>query len=192
MIWRRAPIIPSGDAPVRHEGELVAAVRRFQQRHGLEPDGVIGWATLEQLEVSPAARVRQIELTLERLRWTPLLKGAAHDRHQPARVHAARLRGHGDGRVSVSLNPGSSSACARHRTPLFDEDMRFIEFSPYWNVPPSIARAETIPGSGAIRAIFDRMGFEFVGSDGSVERSLSAQASMPCWPARCAYASARS
>ena len=31
------------------------------------------------------------------------------------------------------------------RTPLFDEDMRFIEFSPYWNVPPSIARGETVP-----------------------------------------------
>ncbi len=29
------------------------------------------------------------------------------------------------------------------RTPLFDEDMRYIEFSPYWNVPPSIARGET-------------------------------------------------
>ena len=65
------------------------------------------------------------------------------------------LRGHGDGRVSVSLNPGSSSARRSTRARrLFDEDMRFIEFSPYWNVPPSIVpRRDRARGSGAIQAI---------------------------------------
>ena len=157
-----------------YEGELLAAVRRFQQRHGLEQDGVIGWATLEQLEVSPAGRVRQIELTLERLRWTPLLKAR---RMIVINLPEFMLRAYevtGDGRVSVSLESRVIVGKALDtRTPLFDEDMRFIEFSPYWNVPPSIARAETVPRLRRDPGYFDRMGFEFVGSDGRVERSLS-------------------
>jgi murein L,D-transpeptidase YcbB/YkuD len=64
--------LPVGSTlPARYEGALVAGVEAFQQRHGLTPDGVIGKATLEALAVTPAARVRQLELALERLRWTP-------------------------------------------------------------------------------------------------------------------------
>jgi murein L,D-transpeptidase YcbB/YkuD len=59
------------------------------------------------------------------------------------------------------------------RTPLFDEAMRFIEFSPYWNVPPSIARAELVPRLRRDPAYFDREGFEFVGRDGQVLTTLS-------------------
>jgi L,D-transpeptidase YcbB len=59
------------------------------------------------------------------------------------------------------------------RTPLFDEDMRFIEFSPYWNVPPSIARAETVPRLRRDPAYFTQQGFEFVASSGQVVTLLS-------------------
>src|SRR5690606_18331282 len=58
--------------PALYEGLLLDAVRRFQERHGLKADGVVGRETLAALEVTPAQRVRQIELSLERLRWTPL------------------------------------------------------------------------------------------------------------------------
>jgi L,D-transpeptidase YcbB len=58
-------------------------------------------------------------------------------------------------------------------TPLFDEDMRFIEFSPYWNIPPSIARGETLPRLRRDPAYFNRQGFEFVMKDGSVSTELS-------------------
>ncbi|MFM8339807.1 MAG: peptidoglycan-binding protein, partial [Fluviibacter sp.] len=57
----------------RYQGPLVDGVKLFQKRHGLTPDGVIGKGTFEQLNTSPAARVEQIVLTMERLRWTPLM-----------------------------------------------------------------------------------------------------------------------
>ena len=38
----------------RYEGSLVAGVKAFQERHGLEADGVIGKGTLAQLAVTPA------------------------------------------------------------------------------------------------------------------------------------------
>jgi murein L,D-transpeptidase YcbB/YkuD len=59
------------------------------------------------------------------------------------------------------------------RTPIFTEDMRFIEFSPYWNVPPSIARDETVPRLRRDTAYFVEQGFEFVGRDGRVLTALS-------------------
>jgi murein L,D-transpeptidase YcbB/YkuD len=61
------------------------------------------------------------------------------------------------------------------RTPLFTEEMRFVEFQPYWNVPPSIARGELVPKLERDPAAWARDGFEFVTGDGRVVAALSAQ-----------------
>jgi murein L,D-transpeptidase YcbB/YkuD len=55
----------------RYDGLIVEGVKRFQIRHGLEPDGVLGMSTITALGVPLAWRVCQIELALERLRWLP-------------------------------------------------------------------------------------------------------------------------
>jgi hypothetical protein len=58
-----------------YSAELAQAVKRFQDRHGLDADGKLGRQTLAALNVPLAVRVRQIELSLERLRWLPDLSG---------------------------------------------------------------------------------------------------------------------
>jgi murein L,D-transpeptidase YcbB/YkuD len=158
----------------RFEGALVTGLQAFQERHGLAPDGVLGRATLQQLNVTPAARARQIELSLERLRWTPFLQGP---RMIVVNVPEFVLRAYEvrDGRIDVQLTMKVIVGKALDtRTPLFDEAMRFIEFSPYWNVPPSIARQETVPRLQRDPAYFERQGFEFVTAGGQVVTSLSA------------------
>ncbi len=157
----------------RYDGLLVEAVRQFQGRHALAVDGVIGRATLAQLQVTPAERARQIELALERLRWTPLLQGP---RMIVINIPEYVLRAYEvvDGRIRVQREMKVIVGKALDtRTPLFDEDMRFIEFSPYWNVPPSIARGETVPKLRRDPAEFDRQGYEFVAPDGQVLTTLS-------------------
>lgn len=159
-----------------YEGMLVEGMRRFQTRHGLEPDGVLGAATLAALNVTPAQRVQQMALTLERLRWTPLL-------HAPRMIvvnvpefvlRAYSLRGD---EIDLGLEMRVVVGRALDtRTPIFLEDMRSIEFSPYWNVPSSIARRETLPRLRRDPAYFTQQGFEFVTRDGAVVDSLTGEA----------------
>ena len=167
--------LPSGLLlPLRYDEPLVGAIKAFQRRHGLSADGVLSKATLAQLQVTPAARVRQIELALERLRWTPLMQGP---RMIVVNIPEFVLRAYEvqDGRIQVQEEMKIVVGKALNtRTPLFDEDMRFIEFSPYWNVPPSIARAEIVPRLRRDPGYLARQEMEFVSSGGRVDRAVSA------------------
>ena len=163
----------NGAPPARYEGRLVDAVKSFQERHGLTPDGVVGKGTLEQLNVTPEARVRQLELALERLRWTPLLQAprAIVVNIPEFRVRAYEVR---DGKVEVKVAMNIIVGNAnKTRTPIFAAEMQYVEFSPYWNVPPSIARGETLPKLRREPGYFDQQGFEFVGRDGRVVSGYS-------------------
>jgi L,D-transpeptidase YcbB len=179
MAWAGVPLLQArlaalgdgGDAlvtPARYDGALVEAVRAFQQRHGLQADGVIGRATWVALQVGLAQRVRQLELALERLRWTPLL---AAPRMVVINIPEFVLRAYdvrGE-RIAVALESRVIVGKAMDtRTPLIGELLRQIEFHPYWNVPDSIARQELIPRLRRDPAHAQREGFEFVGAAGVV------------------------
>lgn len=164
--------LPAGAVhPARYEGAAVAAIQAFQQRHGLTPDGVIGKATMTALEIAPASRVRQIELALERLRWTPHPERGVIVNVPEFMLRAYDSRaGHNTELVAMKVIVGNA---ARTPTPIFAAAMRYIEFSPYWNVPPSIARSETLPKLRRHPAYFAEQGFEFVAADGRISGQLS-------------------
>lgn len=158
--------------PPIYAGTAVVGVIAFQRRHGLEPDGVIGRETFAQLSVAPDIRVRQIERNIERLRQTEAL---AAPRMIVINVPEFMLRGYAteEGRLKLKTRMKIIVGKALDtRTPVFSEDMRYIEFSPYWNVPPSIARKETIPKLRRDPAYFDDQGFEFYGG-GKIITTLS-------------------
>ncbi len=166
--------LPTGmTPPPRYDGKLVEGIKSFQTRHGLTPDGVIGKGTLEQLNVAPEARVRQLELALERLHSTQLPDAP---RAIVVNVPEFRLRAYeirdGKAEVKATMNVIVGNA-QKTRTPLFEAEMQYVEFSPYWNVPPSIAKGETLPKLRRDPAYFDQQGFEFVGSDGRVVGGFS-------------------
>jgi murein L,D-transpeptidase YcbB/YkuD len=157
-----------------YDDALADGVRAFQRRHGLAPDGVVGSATLAALQVPPAARAQQIELTLERLRWTPVMRGP---RMVTINIPEFVLRAYDvrDGRITVRAKMKVIVGKALDtRTPLLVEQMRSIEFRPFWNVPLSIARSELVPRLRRDPGYWDREGFEFV-VDGRVVGALSTE-----------------
>ena len=130
-----------------YSGALVDAVKRFQDRHGLEDDGVIGAGTLKALNVTLAQRVQQIELAMERMRWLPKLD----DRPNVfVNVPLFRLwatdpvRGEEPLRMNVVVGQSMN-----HKTPLFVEQMEYVIFRPYWNPPRGITVKEIIPHAAA-------------------------------------------
>ncbi len=158
---------------LHYEGALRDAVKSFQMRHGLPAQGNLGRLTLAQLEVTPAVRVRQIELMLERLRWTPLLQAP---RMIVINVPEFTMRAYEVLNRKIRLQHEMKvivGTAAAARTPLFSQDLRFIEFSPFWNVPSSIARAELVPRLRKDPGFFRRDGFEFVDKSGLVTRTVS-------------------
>ena len=135
----RAP--PDG-AP--YDELLKAGIKRFQLRHGLEPDGVIGRATQAALRVPLAWRVRQIELALERLRWSP----DAHDSRSlvvniPMFELAAWERGASAGPPAIAMRVIVGKPATP--TPVITGWMRTVILRPYWNVPTSVLRGEILP-----------------------------------------------
>lgn len=143
---RLGDLPPTAGLPPRYEGELVEGVKHFQARHGLEPDGVIGRGSFTELNVPFSARVRQIELSLERLRWLRVPDGpkVVGVNIPEFRLRAFDIRG-GQVMTRFSMKIIVGQAVLAKKTPIFDEDMRTIDFKPFWNVPPSIARAELVP-----------------------------------------------
>jgi len=157
-----APLAPEESAPPAYAGALVDAVKRFQGRHGLETDGVIGAGTIKALNVTLAQRVRQIELAMERMRWLPKL-----DDRPNVFVNVPLFRMwatdpiRGDEPLRMSVVVGQS---LNHRTPLFIEQMEYVIFRPYWNPPMGITVKELIPHTRRDPSYLDREQLEIVAS----------------------------
>jgi len=148
-----------------YTGSLVAAVQQFQKRHGLAPDGRLGAQTLKQLNMPLTFRVEQLRLTLERWRWIP------YQFPQPpivVNIPEFRLRAYDNaGKVGFASNVIVGKAY-RHETPVFERNMQFVVFRPYWNVPPSIRRSEIVPAIQRDRNYVANKGYEVTTSQGAV------------------------
>jgi L,D-transpeptidase YcbB len=157
----------AGPADERYAGALVDGVRRFQRRHGLAQDGVLGRQTLAELNVSPARRVRQIELSMERLRWLPDLPPGPVI---VVNIPSFRLWAFADlpasDRPALAM-PVIVGRAVRTETPVFIGEMRHVEFSPYWNVPPSILKNELLPALARDASYLARNDMELVSTRGS-------------------------
>jgi murein L,D-transpeptidase YcbB/YkuD len=157
---------PAASTSARYEGRLVDAVKRFQARHGLEPDGVIGTRTRTALAVPLAWRVRQIELALERLRWLPDL---GERRLVALNIPMFRLWTWNTIPPDDTPAFGMSVIVGRAldtETPVFEHEMRELIFRPYWNVPPSILREEILPIIKRDPAYLERENMEIVRGPG--------------------------
>jgi murein L,D-transpeptidase YcbB/YkuD len=150
------------DQDTTYGPELQEGVKRFQRRHGLEPDGAVSAATIAQLNVPVGRRIQQISLNLERWRWLPAELG---ERHVLVNIPEYRLEVWDRGKVPVSMRVVVGKKDTP--TPIFNDDMTHVVFSPYWNVPPDIVKNETIPQALRDPASLERMNMEVLDKSGN-------------------------
>ncbi len=123
-----------------YDAGLVEAVRRFQRRHGLADDGIVGPHTLAALNVSLDQRIEQIELNLERWRWLPRKLGERYLMVNMAGFTLEAVEGNETAlRMRVIIGKPYRS------TPAFHEDISHLVINPYWHVPAGIARNDILP-----------------------------------------------
>jgi murein L,D-transpeptidase YcbB/YkuD len=142
--------------------ELAGAIGQFQRRHGLAADGIIGRRTFAELTRPLAARVRQIELTLERWRWLPRFDAPPIVVNIPQfRLFAFHTRVDDEGEI-MGMDVIVGQSFPRSRTPVFTEEIRQVVFRPYWDVPYSITVREMLPAIRRNPAWFGRNNLEIV------------------------------
>jgi murein L,D-transpeptidase YcbB/YkuD len=155
------------DAAV-YDATLVAAVRRFQRRHGLLADGVIGARTRAALNVPAAARAAQLRRTLERWRWLPRQFG---DRYLWVNTAGFELREIESGQERLRMR--AIVGTVDQATPSFSATARTLIINPYWNVPTRIARDKLFPRQRRNPTFFAGRGFRVLQAQNGAWREIA-------------------
>lgn len=135
--------------------DLHAAVKSFQELHALPATGIVDDKTLAALNVPLDWRIRQVAINLQRWRYMP---GDLGERHFIINIPYFHLIARESGKPVMDIRvvvgkPGNN-------TPIFSEDMETVVFSPYWNIPDTIAESETAPAVARDPDYLARQGIE--------------------------------
>jgi murein L,D-transpeptidase YcbB/YkuD len=152
---------PESVVPAAFDAPLEEAVRLFQERHGLDADGVVGPATLAALNVPVQARIDQIRLNLERGRW---VFGNLAPRFIVVNIAS----------FQVFLVEGdrpiwqARAIVGRHyrQTPTFRGELEYLVLNPTWTIPPTILREDIVPAARKDPDYFQRMRIDVLTGDG--------------------------
>jgi len=120
--------------------DLVKAVKVFQRLNGVDIDGVIGPQTLAIMNIPASQLVDQIIVNMDRWRWQAHDLG---DKYVMINIADYSLTAFDD--HSMILNFPVIIGQLQHQTPVFSDSIKYIEFNPYWNITPSIAKNEELP-----------------------------------------------
>jgi murein L,D-transpeptidase YcbB/YkuD len=152
----RGPTV-SADSGV-YDQTLAGAVARFQSRHGIDVDSILGPETVAAMNVAATYRLGQIAANLERLRWLPHSLG---DRYILVNVPSFRLVAHDSSGRALEMKVIVGQEYGGRRTPVFADSMEYVVFRPYWNVPPGIQTRELEPKIAADPGFMARGNYEY-------------------------------
>ena len=141
---------------------LQAAVKKFQTRHGLTADGLVGRRTLAALNVSVSERIQQMELNVERHRWMPDNYG---NRYIITNIPDYKLRVVENGQTTLEMPVVVGKT--KHKTPVFSAEMNHLVVNTTWTVPRSITNKELVPKEINNPGALQKSGFQVLRSDGS-------------------------
>ncbi|WP_444937898.1 L,D-transpeptidase family protein [Microbulbifer sp. JMSA002] len=150
-----------GGDPNRFDRGLHEALLRFQKRHGLKPDGIVGRGTRKRLNLSPSARAKIVEMNILRREELPASLG---DRFIQVNIPAYRLQYVENNRVKLAMNVVVGKK--KHATPEITTRVSKVVFNPTWTVPRSILVNEILPKARKNPAGMENMGYRVVNGRG--------------------------
>ena len=143
----RSRLVISGDLPELPHGNpsyfddgLEDGVKKFQARHGLEVDGIVGEKTFAALNVPVDDRIKQIRVNMERWRWLPQDLGK---RYVMVNTAAFKLNINENEKTAQSIK--AIVGKIKSPTPVLSRKIKYLELNPYWNIPFNIALDNIIP-----------------------------------------------
>jgi murein L,D-transpeptidase YcbB/YkuD len=153
-----------GDTTNRfYDKDLVTAVKQFQARTGLAPTGLINRQTMAALNVPLKARIKQILVNMERSRWLPV---SLNKSYIAVNIPEFQLHVYNGDSLLWSCNVVVGQKV--HPTTVFYGQIKYIVFSPYWNIPESIVRAEVLPGIKKDKDYMIKHHMEITGSSNGI------------------------
>ncbi len=141
-----------------YNDSCVNAVKRFQRRTGLAADGQIGNRLIEELNTPVATRIQQLLVNMERARWLP---PESDSNYVVVNIPEYKLHVYDSGKLQYDMNVIVGSAT--NNTVIFNGNLKYIVFSPYWNVPSSIVQKEILPAMQRNPAYLDKNHMEITG-----------------------------
>ncbi|HEY0667126.1 MAG TPA: L,D-transpeptidase family protein [Sphingobacteriaceae bacterium] len=136
------------------------AVKRFQLRHGMEDDGIIGPSVLKALNTPPDTRIKQLQVNMNRLLSDTV--------HYPGKRIIANIPEYKlyvyDGKNEI-LNMDIVVGKTTNQTVVFSDEIEHVVFSPYWNVPPNIVKNEILPAMKKNSRYLRNENMEIVGEE---------------------------
>ena len=150
-------------APAIFDDELEQAVRHFQQRYGLEPDGVAGKNTLEAMNVPVEMRIEQIRVNLERVRWV-----LHEDLDTFVFVNIPGFKVYYVRNEKLEWTSRAQVGKLFRQTPVFKADMTYLEFNPTWTVPPTILAKDILPAVRKDPGYLEKRDIRVIDSKGKV------------------------
>lgn len=143
----RKQLFMLGDLPVFDslgifDDKMEAAVKKFQKRHGIKEDGIISGITMQEMHVPVHDRIQQIMINMERSRWLPVEQQGDY---LAVNIPDFKLLVYHDDTLLWSCNVVVGKTKTTNNTVIFNDNLEYIVFWPYWNIPKSILIKETLP-----------------------------------------------
>jgi murein L,D-transpeptidase YcbB/YkuD len=160
LIALRYPLTDS--ISMTFDEELEKQIKMFQSDWGLNKDGEIGKLTLEYLNSVPLKLINQLKVNMERFRWLPLQLTEKHIIINIANFKLDLIEGT-DTLISMRAIVGKEY----RETPVFNERLTYIVFSPSWTVPPTILENDVIPELKKGSEYMDKKNMKLLRPDGS-------------------------
>ena len=119
---------------------MKTAIKSFQHRYGFKEDGVAGASVMNEMNRPVDDYIRKILINMERIRWVPARPTTDY---LLVNIPEFRLHVYENAKYKWSMNVVVGTAA--HNTVIFNGALKYVVFSPYWNVPPGILKNEILP-----------------------------------------------